>query len=173
MGQLIIPIVSAGLGLVGSVMQMQGTLQQGREEKARYEYEKKVKEQQADEAQAASQRDAAARHREGELILSQQRAGIAAGGGGLAEGGVINLMADTKDRVGLATETELYKGDQQARGYNDAAKIAQMNADNAMSRARNAAAGQLFSGVTSMFNRFGQMHMNSSSSSSSTAPLYG
>lgn len=170
---MLVPVISAGLGLVGTVVQMQGTLQAGREEQARYEYEKKVKEQQADEAQAASQRDAAARHREGELILSQQRAGIAASGGSLADGGVIDLMDDTKERVGLAVDTELYKGEQQAKGYNDAAKIAQINADNSMSRARAAATGQLFSGVTSMFNRFGQMQRQSAPSSSSTQPLYG
>jgi signal transduction protein with GAF and PtsI domain len=170
----VIPIVTAVAGLAGTVMQVQGTLQQGREQQARYEYEQKVQEQQADEAQAASQRDAAARHREGELILSQQRAGIAASGGGLAEGGVIDLMGDTKERVEFAKETELYKGEQQAKGYDDAAKVAGINAENAMKSAQYAAAGQLFSGVTSMFSRFGQsmLQNRSSSTNPNTQPLY-
>lgn len=147
----------AGLaGAAGTVVQTLGTLQAGREDKARYQYEQKVQQQQADEAQAASQRDAAARYREGEFLLSQQRAGIAGGGGSLADASVMDLMGDTAAEADLAARTEIYKGEQQARGYNDAAKIAGINANNAMSRARYQAAGGLFAGVSNMYSRFGQ-----------------
>lgn len=143
-------------GLLGTAVQTLGTLQAGREDKARYQYEQKVQRQQADEAQAASQRDAAARYREGEFLLSQQRAGIAGGGGSLADASVMDLMGDTAAEADLAARTEIYKGEQQARGYNDAAKIAGINANNAMNRARYQAAGGLFAGVSNMYSRFGQ-----------------
>lgn len=147
----------AGLaGAAGTVVQTLGTLQAGREEQARFQYEQKVQRQQADEAQASSQRDAAARYREGEFILSQQRAGIAGGGGSLADASVIDLMGDTAAEADLAARTEIYKGEQQARGYNDAAKISGINAKNAMNRAKWQAAGGLFAGVSNMYSRFGQ-----------------
>lgn len=143
-------------GALGTAVQLAGTLQAGREESARYAYEQKVQRQQADEAQAASQRDAAARYREGRLLASQQRAAIAGSGGSLEDASVIDLMNDTQDEVNLAAETEIYKGEQQKRGYNDAAKIAGINANNAMTRAKYQAAGGLFAGVSNMYSRFGQ-----------------
>lgn len=148
--------LSAIVGLVGAGVQALGTLQAGKEEKARFAYEQKVQRQQADEAQAASQRDAAARYREGRLLASQQRAAIAGSGGSLEDASVIDLMNDTQDEVNLAAETEIYKGEQQRRGYDDAAKIAGINANNAMSRAKWQAAGGLFAGASNMFSRFGQ-----------------
>lgn len=143
-------------GALGTLVQVGGTLQAGAEEKARFQYEQKVQQQQADEAQAASQRDAAARYREGRLLASQQRAAIAGSGGSLEDASVIDLMNDTQDEVNLAAQTEIYKGEQQKRGYNDAAKIAGINANNAMTRAKYQAAGGLFAGVSNMYSRFGQ-----------------
>lgn len=142
--------------VAGTLTQTFGALQAGREQKARYEYEQKVQEQQADEAIAASQRDAAARYREGEFLLSQQRAGIAGSGGSAADASVIDMMGDTAAEVDLAARSDIYRGEQQARGYNDAAKIAGIDAKSAMNRATWQAAGGLFSGVSNMYSRFGQ-----------------
>ncbi|MDR6818507.1 hypothetical protein J2X76_003684 [Neorhizobium sp. 2083] len=136
-------------------MQIGGTLQQGREAKARYAYEQKVQQAQADEAEAASQRDAAQRYREGRLIESQQRAAIAGSGGDLTDPSVIDLMDDTKDQVIYAADSDIFKGKQQAAGYNDAAKISKINGDNAMKAAQISAGAQLFGGISNMFSRFG------------------
>lgn len=162
--------ILAGLGLG---LQTLGTLQQGREQKARFHYEQKVQRQQADEAEAASQRDAAARYREGEFILSQQRAGIAGSGGNLSDPSVIDLMGDTQAQVRLAADSEIYKGQQQAKGYNDAAVVSGINGDNAMKAAWLNAGANLFSGVSNMYSRFGQQQRMTSPSTGSTAPLYG
>lgn len=143
-------------GAIGSLIQVGGTLQAGREEEAKHLYQQKVQRQQADEAQAASQREAAARRREGEFLLSQQRAGVAAGGGSVTDPSVIDLMGDTAAEVDLAARSDLYRGEQQARGYNDAAKISGIDAKNAVTRSRWQAAGGLFAGVSNMYSRFGQ-----------------
>lgn len=164
--------LTAILGGIGTLLQVGGTLQAGREQEARYKYEQKVQQQQADEAEAASQRDAQSRYREGQFLLSQQRAAIA-GTGGLSDPSVIDLMDDTQERVTLAAETDIYKGKQQAKGYNDAATVSGINADNAMKAARINAGAQLFAGVSSMFTRFGQQQKQTSISSGSTVPLYG
>lgn len=161
------------LGAIGTGIQVLGTIQAGREAKARYAYEAKVQRQQADEAEAASQRDAQQRYREGQMILSQQRAAIAGSGGDLTDPSVIDLMDDTKDQVIYAADSDIYKGKQQAAGFNDAAKISKINGDNAMKAAWLNAGANLFAGVSNMYSRFGQQAQRTSTASGSTAPLYG
>ncbi|KRB51967.1 hypothetical protein ASE04_09640 [Rhizobium sp. Root708] len=148
-------------------------MEQGREDKARYQYEQKVNEQQADEAVAASQRDAAQRYKEGQFLLSQQRATVAGSGGSISDASVIDLMGDTADATAYAGQSEIYKGEQQARGYNDAAAVAGYNANSAMKAARIAAAGQLFGGVSSMFSRFGQQSAKTAPASTIKQPYVG
>lgn len=140
----------------GTILSAAGAIQQGREMKARYEYEQKVHRQQADEAEASSQRDAIARRREGNFLLSRQRAALAGSGGSLTDPSVIDLMGDTNEQVELAVDTDIYKGQQQAKGYNDAAAVAGVNANSAMQAARLNALGSIFDGVSSMYTRFGQ-----------------
>jgi hypothetical protein len=157
----------------GTLLQVAGTMQAGREQEARFNYEQKVQQQQADEAEAASQRDAAERYREGRFMLSQQRAAIAGSGGSITDPSVIDLMGDTQGRTTLAAQTDIYKGQQQARGYNDAAKVAGINASNSMSAARLRAGASLFAGVSDMYSRFGQQARQSQTATGTTAPLYG
>ncbi|WAX93612.1 hypothetical protein N7E70_018215 [Aminobacter sp. NyZ550] len=151
-------------------MSVAGAMQEGREQKARFQYEQKVAAMQADEAAAASQRDAMARYREGKHLLSQQQAAIAGSGGNMTDPSVIKIMGDTAERVELAAETDIYKGEQQARGYNDAAKVAGYNAESAMRAARIRAAGNLFSGMSSMFSRFGESNKKTQTSTSVSLP---
>ncbi|WP_246765304.1 hypothetical protein [Aminobacter sp. SR38] len=158
------------LGAIGTIMSVAGTIQEGREQKARFQYEQKVAAQQADEAAAASQRDAMARYREGRQLLSQQQAAIAGSGGNMTDPSVIDIMDDTSERVRLAADTDIYKGEQQARGYNDAAKVAGYNAESAMRAARIRAAGSLFSGMSSLFSRFGESNKKTESPTSVALP---
>ena len=158
------------LGALGTVMSVAGTMEEGREQKARFQYDQKVAAQQADEATAASQRDAMARYREGRYLLSQQQAAIAGSGGNLTDPSVMDVMGDTTERVTLAAQTDIYKGEQQARGYNDAAKVAGYNAESAMRAARIKAAGELFSGMSSILSRFGEPNKKAEKAPSSELP---
>lgn len=158
------------LGAIGTIVSVAGTMEEGREQKARYQYEQKVAAQQADEATAASQRDAMARYREGRYLLSQQQAAIAGSGGNMTDPSVMRIMDDTTEQVTLAAESDIYKGDQQARGYNDAAKVAGYNAESAMRAARIKAASTLFSGMSTMFSRFGESNKKTATSSTVTPP---
>jgi hypothetical protein len=154
----------------GTLLSAAGAIQQGREQKARYEYEQKVQTAAADEAQAASQRDALEQRRQGNFLLSQQRAALAGSGGDMTDPSVIKLMGDTNEKVQLAVDTEAYKGDQQAKGYNDAAKVAGVNAKSAMQAARLNALGSIFEGVSSMYSRFGQPQKKPTTSSGVQLP---
>lgn len=158
------------LGLIGTGISTAGTLSAGAAEKARFEYEQKVADQKADESIAASQRDAEARHREGRFIASRQRAAVAASGGSVGEDSVLDIMADTASDVDLAARTEMYKGEQQARGYRDASKVAGVNANNAMKSAWINAGANLFSGVSSMYSRFGQQAKKTAPASNVVVP---
>lgn len=148
--------------VAGTALSVVGTISAGEQQAAAYEYQAKQDKIQADEAKAASQREAAAQRRQGELIMSKQRAGIAAGGGNVAEPSVIDLMSDTSKEADLAARTQLAKGENQSRGYKDAAAIAKVNASNSRANGYLGAAGDLFKGVTSMYDRFGKPHMSTS-----------
>lgn len=169
MGALALPI----LGAIGTGIQVIGNVQAGREAQARANYEAKVQEQQADEAYASAQREAAEKYRKGRIMLSEQRAGIAGSGGSLADPSVLDIMGDTAGEIDLAARTDIYRGDQQARGYNDAAVVSRISGENARRAATINAAGSLFSGVSNMFSRFGQQARSTKTATGSTRPLYG
>lgn len=165
--------LTAILGGIGAGISAVGTIAGGISANNRAEYEAKVMEQQADEAKAASQREAMNRYREGKIIASDQRAAIAGSGGSLGDAGVIDLMRDTQGQVALAAETDIFKGEQQARGYNDAATMSRFNGKQAMAASfLNAGAG-LFSNVSGMYSRFGRPQAATTAASGATAPLYG
>lgn len=160
-------------GGIGTAVQAFGTISAGREANARAQYEAKVQEQQADEAYSASQRDAAETYRKGQIMLGDQRAAIAGSGGSLTDPSVIDIMGDTGAEIDLAARTDIYKGEQQARGYNDAAVNSRISGKNAQKAAFISAAGDIFSGVSNMYSRFGQQAKTTKTASGSTRPLYG
>jgi hypothetical protein len=141
--------------IAGTALSVVGTISAGAQQSAAYKYQAQQDKIAADEAKASSQREAAAQTRQGELIMSRQRAAVAAGGGNTAEPSVIDVMADTGAQADLAARTQLFKGEEQSRGYQDAATIAGINASNARTNSYFGAAGDLFKGITSMYDRFG------------------
>lgn len=145
----------AVLGGLGVGVQALGTITQGREAKAQADYQAQVAAANADEAQASSQRDAAEQYRRGRILESKQRAAIAAGGGSTADPSVLDIMGDTASAADLNARTEIYKGENQARGYDSMAAVDRAQGKSAMSAAYLGAAGDLFSGASSLYARFG------------------
>lgn len=165
--------IIAGLAsAAGTAMSVMGSLQQGKDAQEKANYEAKVQEMQADEAVGASQRDAVAQHRQGLQMLSAQRAAFAASGGG-GDPSVIDVMGDTAAEINLAKETELFKGEQQSRGYNDAAAVSRVDGERARRNGVMGAIGAGLSGFSSMYSRFGQQASATTPYSGSTRPLYG
>lgn len=146
--------IGAITALAGTAMSIYGTITSGNEQKAAYDYQAKVADQKAAEARAASQRDAISKQREGDIIQSRMRS-VAAAQGGTSDPSVIDAFGDVESEISLARQQDIYAGEQQGRGYQDAADMARLNGRNAVSAARIGAAGQLFQGATSMFDRFG------------------
>jgi hypothetical protein len=94
--------VSSGLGLAGTIL---GASQAQSAAKA----EAREMERRANEETAVSQRDAAAKRREGELLMSRQRASAAASGGS-TDPSLIAMMADADSESEYNAQTALYRG---------------------------------------------------------------
>lgn len=166
--------IAAIATLAGTALSAAGAMQSASFQKARYNYEAKVREQQADEAVAAGQRSAADRYRQGRILQSRQQAVAAAAGGDTTDPSVIDIMSDTAAETDLAARTEMYKAENQAKGYRDAAKLARADASAASRAGTMGAISSVIGGigqVSSMYARFGQQHQRGGQST--VAPLYG
>lgn len=134
--------LAAVAGVVGSIAQVGGTLAgmgsamaagkagkigaalQGQAAMQSAEYRAKQLEQQAQEARASQQRVALETRRKGDIIQSTLRARAAAGGGGATDNTVLNLTGQIAGRTEYDALLEMYKGENAARGMQDAAKAA-------------------------------------------------
>lgn len=143
------------LTIASTAVSAVGTLASGAAAKATAEFEAKQREQQADEARAVSQRAALERRREARLLQSQQLARAAAVGGA-SDPSVIDIFADTAERGELAFQTEIYKGETQARGLETAADVARFEGRQAQRAALIGAGTDILSGATTLYTQFGQ-----------------
>lgn len=80
--------------------------------------------QQAQEARASQQRAALETQRKGSLAQSTLRARAAAGGGGATDNTVLNLTGQIAGRTEYESLIDMYKGENAARGLEDAAEAA-------------------------------------------------
>lgn len=80
--------------------------------------------QQAQEARASQQRAALETQRKGGLVQSTLRARAAAGGGGATDNTVLNLAGQIAGRTEYESLLEMFKGENAARGLEDAANAA-------------------------------------------------
>lgn len=151
-----IETIAAIAGLAGTAVSTAGTLATAGQQSAALEFEAKQRRQQAQEAEASAQRAAAARYREGRILASRQAAVAAATSGDTTEQSVINIMGNTARETELAAGTEMYKGLNQAKGFRDAAMVADTNARSSLVSGTLGAFGTALSGVSSMYSRFGQ-----------------
>ena len=104
-------------GKIGAALQGQAAMQSA-------EYRAKQLEQQAQEARASQQRMALETRRKGDLLQSTLRTRAAAGGGSATDNTVMNLAGQIEARTEYESLLEMYKGENAARGMEDAAKAA-------------------------------------------------
>lgn len=104
-------------GKIGAALQGQAAMQSA-------EYRATQLRQQAQEARASQQRVALETQRKGDLVQSTLRARAAAGGGGATDNTVLNLTRQIAGRTEYESLLEMYKGENAARGMEDAANAA-------------------------------------------------
>ena len=156
------------LGLIGSGVSAMGTLAGGAAAKTAagyqanaYEFVARQDEQRADESRAASQRVADEKRLEGRLVQSTALARGAASGASATDPTALHIGSEIAGRSEYLALTERYKGEDRARGYEDAAKVARMSADAALAlgsaqqkAATLSAAGTLIGAAGSAFSSF-------------------
>jgi len=114
----------AWLGAIGSIIGAVGGIAAGAAEKRNADFEAKQMEMKGKEEFAASQRDAAAKRREGLLINSRAQAIAAASGAGAGADAptIVKLMSDTASQADYNARTSIYGGLERKAGLFDSAK---------------------------------------------------
>lgn len=146
------------LTIAATAVQIGGTLASGAAERARSDFEANQREQQADEARAVSARAALEKRREQKLLQSQQLARAAAVGGA-SDPSVIDIFADTAERGELAFQSEIYRGETQARGLETAAAVSRFEGEQARTATLIGVGTDILSGATSLYKNFGRRRL--------------
>jgi len=150
----ILPALSAITTIAGGAVGAIGAIQAGNAAKADAEFRAKQMEQRANEERAVGQRQMFERRREGELQQSRLRALAGAASGDTTDTGVLNLGGDIEQRSEYQALTELYKGENAARGYMDAAAGARASGAAAQQGSYWKAAGSILESGSSLFKKY-------------------
>lgn len=151
---------------VGTVVKTIGAITQGNAQaeaaQAQARYQAQVAEMKGKEEFAAGQRRMLDVRRQKELALSSLQARAAAGGGDTTDPTVVNLGAGIEGQGEYKALTEMYKGENAQRGYQDAAAAAiwqgNVTAEQARSSAMWGAAGSLLSGASSFGSQYQKLY---------------
>jgi hypothetical protein len=153
-GLEILAAVSAGAGMLGSVVQAQGTLAAGKAAQQSANYEAAQLEIKAKEEQAASQRDAEEHGREKDLALSRLQTNAAASGFSATDPTAL-AVADEIARYGTYKEQmTMYGGESRRTGIDAQAVGRRMEGRAAMAGAKSSAVGTILGGISSMAGKY-------------------
>ena len=159
---------AAALSVGGSAVSAMGTLaggkaamQAGQYAQQSHEFTARQQGQAAKEARAVGQRSAFEKRREGDLLDSKLQARAAASGGGATDPTVLDLSGDIAQRSEYDALFEMYKGENKARGLQDAALASRMSGQAALFEGEAkrkasylSAAGTLIGSAGSAFGKF-------------------
>src|SRR5262245_47667509 len=128
--EIIIPMAltaaSTALQAAGTLVGGDAAAQAGRARAQAYNFQAKQQDMMAQESRAAAQREALDKRRQGDLLQSQLQARAAASGGGAADPTVLDLGGGLAGRSQLAALTDMYRGENRARGLEDQAMGSRM-----------------------------------------------
>lgn len=114
----------SGFEMIGGLLGAMGSIAAGVAENNNAQFEAQQMEMKAKEETAASQREAIAKRREGELINSRAQAIAAASGAGAGVDAptIVSIMGKTASEAEYNAGTAMYGGTSRARGLMDSAK---------------------------------------------------
>lgn len=143
--------VAAIATLASAGLQMMGTIQGGKAQKAALNFEAKEREKAAADERAASQRTAIEKRHEGDIVMSRQRALAAAGGAGVVNPSILDIYGETAQRAEYNAQTEMFGGESRARGQLDQAAAARAKGKAAMKGSIFEGLGQGMAGVAKAY----------------------
>lgn len=153
-----LPAIALAASAVGGVVSAMGTLAAGQSAKDASYFKAAQEDQAAQESRAASQRQALEKRRQSDLALSKIQAGAAASGAGASDPGIVNLSGDVAARGEYQALTDMYTGENRARGLEDQAMGDRMTGDAAETGAKYKAVGTLLDSGSSFYGKYKQFY---------------
>lgn len=151
-------VVSAGVGLVGTVLTAGGQMAAGRQQADAEKYQAALAKQNATQIEATSQRQAIEERRKASFAVSRARALAAASGGGATDPTVMNIEAGLAGQGEYNALSKLYSGTAEANQQRDQASIYKSMAGQAQSAGMMRGIGTIIGGISdagSMFMKYG------------------
>ncbi len=151
-----LPLAPLALGAtaLGGAVSAIGTIAAGNSAKQAAYFRAGQEDQMAQESRAASQRQALEKRRQAGLVLSKIQAGAAAGGSDTTSPDLLNLVGDVAGRGEYQALSDMYSGENRARGLEDSATGERMTGDAAQTGSYFKAAGTLLSTGGSVYDRY-------------------
>lgn len=146
--------VGLGLQLAGSILDSQGKKKAGAQFNETSEFAAQQYDIEAGQAVAGAQRQALEQRRKAELTKSRALA-LAAAGGGAADAGVIDLLADIDGEGNYRALTAMYQGEDKARQYRMGAAARRYEGANAKAAGKTALLPALLRGGATLFSKYG------------------
>lgn len=141
-------------GLAGTAVSAAGTIAAGSAQKSAADFQAQQLRAKAAESLAASQREAADRQKQTDLVLSRQQAGAASSGLGALDPTILQLAGDTYAKGTLNRDMVTYSGKSQRAGYLDQANAAEASGKAAQTGSYFGAAGTILGGMSSFANKY-------------------
>lgn len=151
-------VASAVISAIGGAVTAAGTIASGNAAKEGAYFKAAQEDQASKESRAASQRGAMEARRQASLVQSKIQAGAAASGAGASDPGIVKLESDVAGRGEFQALTEMYKGENRARGISDQAMGDRMSGDAAQTGSYFKGAGTLLSSGGSFYDRYNKTY---------------
>lgn len=135
-----------------------GTIASGNAARDAAYFKAAQEDQQANEARAVSQRQAEENRRRAGLATSRIQALSAASGGGASDQSILKLSGDVAGRGEYQALSDLYTGENRARGLEDAAMADRMTGDAQASASKFKAFGTLLSSAGGIYEKFNKLY---------------
>lgn len=140
--------------IAGAAVTAAGTLAAGADAKEASYFKAAQENQGAMEARAAAQRQMFERRRGAELLTKKIQAGAAGSGSDATSPDIVKLSSDVIGRGEYQALSEMYGGENRARGLEDAAVASRMTGDAEKRGSYYKAAGTLLSAGGSVYNTY-------------------
>lgn len=152
--ELALPIIGLAASAASTVVGYIGTQKQAEAAEQEAAFRAKQLEQKANEDRAAGQRLMFDKRRQTELAQSSLMARAASSGGDTTDAGILNLSSDIAEEGEFQALTEFSKGENAARGYNDAASATRATGKSRAEGYRLKGIGTLLEGATSFADKY-------------------
>ena len=146
-----LPYISAGMTVLSAV----GKYQSGKQQQKAYQYDAKVATQQAQQEQAAAQRDTLNARRQGMILASRAQAAAASSGAGALDPTVVNVIGGLQGEGELAGLAAMYSGASRARALQNQAATNTYSGQAAKQAGMYSAFDTLLSGASTFKSAFG------------------